>query len=97
MSIDLPDGSTGSREHTCARLRELRQDFRAKDSYFPVLPGSYCLKCRKQIMRDRHHRLNKGIDPYRVIKPIPLWQVSMFFGGLGFTLAFLVIIEAYYD
>ena len=97
MSIDYPTAQQEAANTPAPVCASCGRSIRAKDSYFPVLPGSYCLKCRKQIMRDRHHRLNKGIDPYRVIKPIPLWQVSVFFGGLGFTLAFLVIIEAYYD
>ena len=45
-------------------------------------------------MRDRHQRLNNGIYPYRVVKPIPPWQLVVFFVGIGAVLAFLIIIEA---
>ena len=47
-------------------------------------------------MRDRHERLNSGIYPYRVIKPIPSWQLVVFFVGIGAALVFLIIIEAHF-
>ena len=34
-------------------------------------------------MRDRHQRLNNGIYPYRVVKPMPPWQLVVFFVGTG--------------
>jgi hypothetical protein len=92
------DGPTAEQETTeispvCAKCG---RRISAKDAYFPLLRGSYCVKCRRQIMRDRHQRLNNGIYPYRVIKPISSWQLVVFFVGIGAALAFLIIIEAYF-
>jgi hypothetical protein len=96
LSIDGPTAEQEAARVSAPVCVKCGRNITAKDSYFPISTGSYCVKCRKHIMRDRYQRLNQDIYPYTVIKPIPPWQVFAFFLVIGFTLAFLVIMEAIY-
>jgi hypothetical protein len=70
-----------------------------RESYFPVITtGSYCVKCRKRILRERHRRRSHGIHPYRMIEPISTWKLFLLAGSFlaAFVISMLVLIEWYY-